>query len=193
MKITSKFAGVVVFMVAFQMSAFGSPQEKNDKKEREHYSAVAVGTGGMVGGRTLSLDIYINEYSTDEEVRELAGVLKNEGQKALRSRLEKISKGRISPVGRVGNDVAVIRSRPTENGRRIFLISARVMPWLELYIGGRTTDYNLSWMILDVNEEGKGEGAVIPAAELKFREDGTLEVESYGHQNIKLSNVRLWK
>lgn len=170
------------------------PGSSQEKKKREHYSATAVGTGGGIGGKTLPLDIYIDDYTTDEEAAELANVLKESGQDALRRTLEKLKKGRIAPSGSVGNDIAVIRLKPMESGKgkRIILLSARVMPWLELYVGGRSRDYNLSWLVLDLDEEGKGQGSVIVGAKLQFTEDGKLDIESYGQQFVRLANIRRW-
>lgn len=185
---------MILMVPLFLLSTlWASGQEEKDKKEKkkpEHYAAVVVGTGGAVAARSTQLDIYINDYSTDEEVAELRALLMEKGQDALRRRLEKIKKGRIAPTGRIGNDVAVIRAFPTENGKKIALISARIMPFLELYMGGRSTDYNLSWILLDLDEEGKGTGSVIVAADMKFNDQGQLVVESYGLQYLKLVNVR---
>jgi len=170
-----------------------APTEEKSESKVEHFTAVAMGTGGAVGGRSMSIDIHINEYTTDEEVLELSELLKEKGQDALRLRLEKVSRGRISPSGRVGNDLAVIRARPIQEGkRRIFLATARVMPWLELYISGRSRDYDIGMIILEVNNEGRGEGTVIAAGKLEFNEEGVLEVESFGNQYVRLVNVRRW-
>jgi hypothetical protein len=186
---------VLVFLAVLAIG-FGTlmsePGSTAQKKKREHYSATAMGTGGGIGGKTLPLDIYIDEYTTDEEAAELANVLKEGGQDALRRALEKLKKGRIAPSGSVGNDIAVIRTKPSGSGKQIILISARVMPWLELYVGGRSTNYNLSWLVLDLDEEGKGQGSVILGAKLQFTEDGKLDVESYGQQFVRLANIRRW-
>ncbi len=183
-----------VLAIGFGQLWAGSGAGKEEKKKREHYSATAIGTGGGIGGKTLSLDIYIDEYTTDEEAAELANVLKEDGQDALRRRLEKLKKGRIAPSGSIGSDIAAIRLKPTESGKgkKIILLSARVMPWLELYVGGRSTNYNLSWLVLDLDEEGKGQGSVILGAKLQFTEDGKLDIESYGQQFVRLANIRRW-
>lgn len=36
--------------------------------KQETYSAVAIGTGGSVGGKSIDFDVRINRYVTDEEV-----------------------------------------------------------------------------------------------------------------------------
>jgi hypothetical protein len=53
-------------------------------------------------------------------------------------------------------------------------------------------DYPFTIMELQLNQEGKGEGAIIGGAQLEFNEKGQLDIESYGHQYAKLVNVRSW-
>ena len=54
------------------------------------------------------------------------------GTDALRKTLEKIEKGKLTPKGRIGADVAVARVRKTEKGERFIVITARTIPGLEL-------------------------------------------------------------
>ena len=175
-------SGVILLLGIAQLGA--APPEK--------YAAVAMATSGSMGGRSLSLDIHINQYTSDEEAEELANLLAEQGQNALRLRLERISKGRINPVGFAPNEISVIRAKPLEKGRQIVLVSARVMPWVEMYISGRSRDYNLSWIVLDLDEKGRGTGSVILGARLKIDDEGQLDVTSYGRQFIRLANVRPW-
>lgn len=114
-------------------------QEVQNKPEA--YSAVAMGTGGAVGGRSIQFDFRITRYATSSEVEQLAQLLKDKGPDALRSALEKLDVGRISPVGSVGNEIALARKRTIGSTTVITIVTARDMPFLELYRGGRTTDY----------------------------------------------------
>jgi hypothetical protein len=52
----------------------------------EAYSAVAVGTGGAVGARSIQFSFRINRYTTDEEVNKLATLLGEKGPDALREK-----------------------------------------------------------------------------------------------------------
>ena len=171
---------------AFQ---FG-PAGQNEKKS-EHYSAVAIGTGGSVGGASLWIDIYIEEYTSDEEAIELLTVLKEQGQDALRRRLEKLNKGRINPQRGIGVTIAAARVIESETARIVRVFAARPMPFLELYHGGRSTDYPIGLIELLLDKDGAGQGAVVAAAKVKITEDGRFKLESLGNQYVKLVNVRL--
>jgi hypothetical protein len=53
-------------------------------------------------------------------------------------------------------------------------------------------NYPFTVMEIQLNKEGKGEGAIIGGTKLRFNDEGQLDIESYGHQWAKLSNVRTW-
>lgn len=36
--------------------------------KQKTYSAIAIGTGGSAGGKSIGFDVRINRYATDEEV-----------------------------------------------------------------------------------------------------------------------------
>jgi len=53
-------------------------------------------------------------------------------------------------------------------------------------------DYPFTIMELRLDREGKGEGSIIGGAQLKFNEEGQLDIESSGNQYAKLVNLRAW-
>ena len=172
-------------------SSLAGQDEKEKKKNEivEHYTGVVVATGGVLGGRTMRIDLRIQDYTTDDQVIEYLRILKEDGQDALRRVLEKVKMGNLSPSFSVGNDVAVVRAFDLQDGTRVIrVISARTMPFLELYYGGRSTDYPFGLIELRVDSEGKGQGSIIGGAQFKLK-DNELEIESYGNQYLKLTNV----
>ena len=178
----SMLLGVVVILSA----AFA--QAQNDK---EAYTAVAIGTGGAVGGKSMPFDFRITRYTTDEEVDQLATLVKEKGPDALRSAMEKLTAGRINPVGSVGNDIAVARKRQDGSTTIITIVTARIMPFIELYNGGRSKDYPFGFLQVKLNDKGEGTGQIMVAAKIRFdKKKQHYEIESYGNQYIKAVNVR---
>jgi hypothetical protein len=175
--------------------AFGSllltSNAQDDKKQTEAYSAVAMGTGGTVGGKTKQFDFRITTYTTDEELDKFAALLKEKGPDALRSALEKEDKGRLNPAGSVGNQIAVARKRQMGSETIITIVTARIMPFIELYNNGRSTDYPFGYLQVKLNDKGEGTGQIMAAAKIRFnKKEGRYEIESYGNQYIKAVNVR---
>jgi len=65
------------------------------------------------------------------------------------------------------------------------------MPFIELYRGGRTTDYPFGFLQVKLNKQGQGIGQLMVAAKIRFdKKKGNYEIESYGNQYIKAGNVR---
>lgn len=182
---TARALGMFVFLV----SALGARAQ--DKTVPEAYSGVAIGTGGSVGGKTIQFDFRIAQYTTDEEVQKFAQLVKEKGTDALRSALEKEDKGRINAVGSTGNQIAVARKRQQGPDTIITIVTARIMPFTELYRSGRSTDYPFGYLQVKLNAKGEGAGQIMAAARIRFdKKKGTYEIESYGNQYIKATNVR---
>lgn len=178
------FAVILLVSLALAVSA-------QDGTPPQAYSAVAVGTGGSVGGKTISFDFRIAQYTSDEELQNFAQLVKDKGTDALRRALEKEDKGRINAVGSTGNQIAVARKRQQGSETIITIVTARNMPFIELYRGGRTTDYPFGYLQVKLDATGKGAGQIMAAAKVRFdKKNGQYEIESFGNQYIKATNVR---
>jgi len=185
---TGKVAALVAVVTALFVSVSYGQEEK---PKPESYTAVAMGTGGSVGGKSMPFDFRITKWTTDEEVKQYMELLKESGQDALRRTLEKEDRGQLSPVGRVGNTIAVARKRQVGSETIITIVTARIMPFVELYRGGRSTDYQFGFLQVKLNEKGEGMGNIMAACKLRFdKKKGQYEIESYGNQYIKAVNVR---
>jgi len=159
------------------------------------YTGVLIGTGGVAGGASSWVDMYVEKFTTQEETLELLKILDENGQDALVRRLEKRDIGSVNipsgsgpQGGRVGLSVA--RKIESETGTIIRLFTARPMTFLERYRGGRSQDYPIGLIELMLDKDGNGQGAVVAAAKVKITKEGRLELESLGNQYIKITNVR---
>jgi hypothetical protein len=165
--------------------------QEESKAKRDAFTGVAIGAGGTAGGKSASFDFSVTRYTTDEEVQQYAALLKAKGQGALSSAAEKLEAGRINVVGRVGNQIAIARKKQVDNQTIITIVTARNMPFMELYNNGRSTDYPFGYLQVKVDEKGQGTGQIMAAAKLRFdKKQGRFEIESFGNQYIKAVNVR---
>jgi hypothetical protein len=103
------------------------------------------------------------------------------------------SRGRIRIPGNIGYDIAYIKVFQTPTGRKIRMVTDRPIAMAEQRNATRSTEYNLSFVDIDLPSGGtKGTGVLLPAAQLELDKDQQLTVEAY--QNPwKLSNVRVRK
>jgi hypothetical protein len=183
-----KKIALLLLGVAFIVSPLLCQQEQT---KPEAYSGTALGTGGTVGAKSIGFDFRVNRFTSVEEVDQLAALLKEKGPDALRRAMEKLDVGRINPTGSVGNQIAVARKRQDGSDTIITIVTARIMPFVELYHGGRTTDYPFGLLQVKVNDKGEGSGQILVAAKIRFdKKKGHYEIESFGNQYIKAVNVR---
>jgi hypothetical protein len=181
-------AHLLILLVLTSLSLGASAQEKITP---EAYTGVAIGTGGSVGGRSASFDFRITSYTTDDELASYAQLLKNKGQDALTNTLWKQDKGRINLVGTTGNEIAIARKRQQGEKTIITIVTARKMSFGELRNSGRSVDYPFGFLQVTLDANGKGTGQIMAAAKIRFdKKSGKYEIESYGNQYIKATNVR---
>jgi len=151
----------------------------------------------MVGAwLRVNVDLYVDDYTPDDQAQQLASLLVNSGPDALLKALEKSKTiGKVRLTGRTGfYDLKLIRSHQTPNGRRIYAVGDRPVGFLEVYAGNRSLDYPFGILQLELqtDEKGKekGEGALIYSAKIKVLDGKTIDVESYGISPIRLMGVR---
>lgn len=141
-------------------------------------------------GRTASLTLIINSYSTDADRLEMAAALKKGGQMELLGVLDSMRRGRIAFHGNVGREVNYIRSRTTPQGRSLLLISSRILSFFELSSGARSRDYPFNVIRLTLDRNGNGTGTMVPAAKIHFTETNEIRAESYDQIPVRLMSVR---
>ena len=150
---------------------------QKDKPIREVYQAQAMGQSTQLG-KTFNVTINIERYSTLEERQVLVDAFQKAGSEGLFNALEKMpSKGRIAVTGTLGYDISFARKIPTADGYKIRVLTNRPIRFGEAWVNGRSTDYNLSALELDLNnEKGKSAGVLLPACQFKINKK-TQELE----------------
>ncbi len=183
-----KWVASVLITVALTMPAFKIGAQ--DKPKRETIQAQAMGQN-RAAGKSFNVTVSIDSYSTPDDQKLLISAFNQGGQAALSKSLSKMqSKGRVAVTGTLGYSVAYVRTFPTENGRRIRLITDRPIRFLEARENGRSTDYDLSALELNLdNDKSKSSGNLIIGLRVKVDKDNQIVFESYGSGPWKLVNV----
>jgi hypothetical protein len=156
--------------------------------------ATAMGTSTQMG-KMVNVNIYIDQFSTQDDRKALTDAFQRSGQDGLVDVLEDMKpKGRVRfASGGVGNDVKYIIELPSENGRRFRLVTDRNLAFGELYAGTRSRDYSVGAIELVLTPDGKGSGTVLPACKLTVdKKTQQIDIETY--QNPwKLTNLIISK
>jgi hypothetical protein len=162
---------------------------------RQEFTGTIVGTGGNLGGRTYSFTLTIDRFTADAEASRDAQILRTRGQDAVLDVIRKQKVGTFSLVGQLGRDVNFARVRRMPDGR--LRIVAAFERWLNMYevrYGTRSQDYPFTYIEIYFDENGKGEGTLIPAARISFnrKNQNQLDIENFGIYPARLVGVE-WR
>jgi len=159
--------------------------------------AVAVNMSNVGPRGQVRLQIRVDRWSTDEERAKLIEALKAQsgrrGDRELADSLfGKESVGTIRETGTLAYDLRYSRLLPSEAGRMIVLATDRRIGFAESWRSARTLDYNVSLIVLSLDETGRGEGQIMLGAQFSWDEaNSQVVIENYASEPIRLTNVRV--
>lgn len=182
---------VGVFLLAVVLGSAGFSQSRTvGKSSREVYTGTVIAIGARPGTTTRTFTLIIDNYTSGQEAQQLIQTLKAEGQDGLLKEMGKVKRGVFQLDGSVGRDISVVlSSEGEENERKITLIFERWLGFAELRRGARSVDYPFSYAELFIDDKGKGEGTLFPAARLRVKGENTLDVENFGIYPALLKGV----
>ena len=182
-------AGVVVVLV-LALSVTPAVAKKKDIIESFDANAL-VETAGA--GSMATINSF--RWSSDAERDEIIGVIKSaksgdrDVAKALRG---KEKAGYAFMAGKQGYPLRYAREFKTADGKRQFILATdRPVSFAEGYSDSMSLNIDVSIIILNVDENGKGDGILSVGTEVKW-DDKTnkLEPTNMSSQPVKLTNVR---
>jgi hypothetical protein len=168
------------------------PASQSNMAHPEKFTAFAVNLNSTRStGTTSSVDIAIDRWSTDAERDQLKNILKEKGQDALLSALQKLPVvGYIRTPTSLRWDLRFARQRPSgDGGRMIFLMTDRPMSSWEAWNQSRSVQYPFTLIQLQLDKDGKGVGKASVATRITEDEDGTIELENFASQPVMLNDV----
>ena len=104
--------------------------------------------------------------------------------------ISKNKRGTIQIGNGLGHDINAVWVSEDEEGRKITILFERWLNFGELRRGARSVDYPFTYIELFVDDKGKGDGTMIPAARIRYKKGKTIEVENFGIYPAKLTNVK---
>ena len=159
------------------------------------FTAFAVSTGGPRTSDVASqVEIVIERWSTAAESERLTEVLTTKGPDAALETLRELKPvGRISTPGNLAYDLHYAHQEPQpDGGRRIFLATDRPISYWEAVNQPRVSNYPFTFIELQMNATGEGEGKLALATKIERSANGRhLQLVSYASQPIQLNDVTL--
>jgi hypothetical protein len=203
-----RYATIGVLALAFIITLSTlAPTAEGQEKFKETYTAVAVNMGTsnppiIPLGVRATVQINVTRWSTDEEREYLFTELLENGAEGLVKALQKQEEtGWIRNTSSTQNRNTFPSERLRyshqfkQNGkRRIILALDRPISFAEAVYRPRWRDYDVTLVVLDVDDEGKGEGQLAMGVKLEIdTEKKALVIENFGSEPVRLMSVRLSK
>jgi hypothetical protein len=187
---------------ALTMLATGAVSQAQNA-EKLQISAFAVNMSNIATGTNAVVDITINNWSTEEERKQLITTMLEKGPDALLKALQKAPvKGRFRIPGMrppdphhlgLGHDIRYAWQTPLpEGGRRIVLATDRYIGFQEARNRPRSMDYPFTLIEIRANKDGEGEGKMAVATKITFDKDkNQIELENYSSEPVRLNAIKV--
>lgn len=164
----------------------------------------ALNMSNIATGANQSIRITIDRWSNPSQREHLIATFLEKKQNGLLRELEKQPEvGRFNFPGymgpdpnntmRLGTDIRYAMSHPGEDGgRRIVIITPRVIGFREARDQPRTYDYPFTLFEMRFDKSGKGEGRMAYATQINFdKKKNNIELENYSSEPVRLNNLVL--
>lgn len=164
----------------------------------------ALNMSNTATGANQTIRITIDSWSNPSQREHLITTFMEKKQNGLVRELEKQPElGRFNFPGymgpdpnntmRLGTDIRYAMSHPGENGgRRIVIITPRVIGFQEARNQPRTVDYPFTLFEMRFDKAGNGEGRMAYATQISFdKKKNTVELENYSSEPVRLNNLKL--
>ena len=192
----------------FALAALGALAEAQSVKpsaaDKVTINGWALSMSNVAPGANQSIRIDINSWSSPAQRQHLIETFLTKKQEGLVSELGKQPEhGRFNFPGymgpdpnstmRLGTDIRYAMNFPNpDGGRRIVIITPRVIGFREAVNKPRINDYPFSLFELRFDKSGKGEGRLAYATQIMFdKGKNTIEIENYSSEPVRLNNLQL--
>jgi hypothetical protein len=184
-------AAAAVASLGAQQPAASGPTTKDPLRFR-----AVLQTQGQDSGLMGVAEITIERWTTDAErdglVSLLAGAtLKTRGQDKLLRALQDVKPrtGFIKLPNTLGWDLRYARDNVQADGtRQIVIATDKPVSFAAAASGAESTDYPFTLLEMRMGKDNKGEGRMLARSAISTK-DGRLQLENYGNEPIKLSQI----
>jgi hypothetical protein len=206
-KVLGVFTLIAMVVAAIQVVAAQGAQPQTRKitaADKVEIRGWALNFSNTATGANQTIQIRINKWSPVAERDRLIDTFMDKKQDGLASALEKMPEmGRFNFPGYMGPDPnntmrlgTVIRyamsTELPEGGRRIVIITPRIIGFREQVNQPRTVDYPFTLFEMHFDKNGKGEGRMAYATKIEFdKKKQAIELENYSSEPVRLNELQL--
>jgi hypothetical protein len=189
---------------AWTVTTWAQSSQQPSATDKVRIVGWALNMSNIATGANQTIQIDIDGWSNPSQRQHLIDTFLEKKQDGLVRELEKQPElgrfrfpGYMGPdpnnVMRLGTDIRYAMSFPLENGgRRIVIITPRVIGFQEARNQPRTVDYPFSLFEMRFDKAGKGEGRLAYATQISFdKKKNSIEIENYSSEPVRLNELKL--
>ena len=197
-------AAALVSVAVVTMQAQAQPSTEPSASDKVQITGWALNMSNIATGANQSIQITIDGWSNPSQRQHLIQTFMEKKQDGLVRELEKQPElgrfrfpGYMGPdpnnIMRLGTDIRYAMSFPLEDGgRRIVIITPRVIGFREARNQPRTVDYPFTLFEMRFGKDGRGEGRMAYATQISFdKKTNSIELENYSTEPVRLNNLEL--
>jgi hypothetical protein len=199
-------AGCVAWMgaAALAQTAPAKTSALPSSTDKVRISGWALNMSNIATGANQTIQIDINKWSSPSQRKHLIETFIAKKQDGLLRELEKQPEmGRFNFPGYMGPDPDKIMTLGTDiryamnfpgkdGGRRIVIMTPRVIGFRETRNQPRTIDYPFTLFEMRFDTSGKGEGRMAYMTQITFdKKTNSIELENYSSEPVRLNELRL--
>ena len=202
---TIVFASLVAAALASAPSMPAAQQpDAPTATDRVTITGWALNMSNVATGANQRIQIMINSWSTPAQREQLIKTFMDQKQDGLLRALERQPEvGRFNFPGfmgpdpnnvmRLGTDIRYARSFPGEDGgRRIVIMTPRVIGFNEARNQPRTIDYPFSLFEMHFKKDNTGEGRMAYGTQIRFdQRNNNIVLEHYASEPVRLNQLTL--
>ena len=174
-----------------------APVHAEDDDLPLRFNAIAQNLSNVGPRGQARLQINVTRWTSAEEGAAVMEALKagseSRGTRTLADALfEQEIVGTFRETTSLAENLRYSRQTKTEDGQRIVLATDRPLAFAEVWRASRTRDYNVTLIILNVDEDGRGDGQIMVGADLSCDDaHNQVTITNFASEPIRLTNVRL--
>ena len=201
---TSVLIAAMAGLASAQSGTAAKPSSAPSATDKVTINGWALNMSNIATGANQTIRINIDSWSNPSQREHLISTFLEKKQEGLLRELEKQpERGRFNFPGymgpdpnnifRLGTDIRYAMSFPGEDGgRRIVIITPRVIGFQEARNQPRTYDYPFTLFEMRFDKSGKGEGRMAYATQIMFdKKKNQIELENYSSEPVRLQNLTL--
>src|SRR6186713_1280249 len=203
-RILTTWVGIATLAATVTIMPVGAQSNLPSATDKMRITGWALNMSNIATGANDTIQITIDRWSSLAQRQRLIDTFLEKKQNGLLRELEDQPEvGRFNFPGyfgpdpnnvmRLGTDIRYAMNFPGEDGgRRIVIMTPRVMGFTELRNQPRTVDYPFTLFEMRFDRSGKGEGRMAYATQITFdKKKNQVELENYSSEPVRLNNLTL--